>query len=141
MCALATRGRRRLTAGQRDLALEVDRRSEERLAQEHSAFVVEWLAVFVQLADQAVVGGTPHHTGQALEGLAAGEAVEFAIRFPMNLGAGTYSVSTALVSSDTHLEHNYEWRDLALIFTVANLDKPVFVGSAWVPPVIEVRGP
>jgi lipopolysaccharide transport system ATP-binding protein len=87
---------------------------------------------------QAVYGTNTHHTRQALESVAAGSVVDFRIRFPMNLGPGTYSVSTALVSSDTHLERNYEWRDLALIFTVANLDKPVFVGSAWVPPQIEV---
>ena len=88
---------------------------------------------------QAIYGTNTYHTGQVLEDVAAGSAVDFAIRFPMNLGAGTYSVSTALVSSDTHLENNYEWRDLALIFTVANLDKPVFVGTAFVPPLIEVR--
>ncbi len=90
---------------------------------------------------QPIYGTNTHHTDQALEDLPAGALVEYAIRFPMNLGAGTYSVSTALVSSDTHLEHNYEWRDLALIFTVANLDKPVFVGSAFVPPQIEIHRP
>ena len=30
------------------------------------------------------------------------------------------------------------WRDLALIFTFANLDMPLFVGTAWVPPTIEL---
>ena len=85
-----------------------------------------------------IYGTNTHHTGQALESVAAGTVVDFHIRFPMNLGAGTYSISTALVSSDTHLENNYEWRDLALIFTVANLDKPVFVGTAWVPPSISL---
>jgi lipopolysaccharide transport system ATP-binding protein len=88
---------------------------------------------------QAIYGTNTHHTGQALESVPADARLDFHIRFPMNLGAGTYSVSTALVSSDTHLENNYEWRDLALIFSVANLDKPVFVGTAWVPPVIEVE--
>jgi lipopolysaccharide transport system ATP-binding protein len=57
----------------------------------------------------------------------------------MNFGPGSYSISTALVSSDTHLVNNYEWRDLALIFTVANANRPQFIGSAWVPPAIEVR--
>lgn len=87
---------------------------------------------------QAIYGTNTHHTGQALTQVAAGTVVDFSIRFPMNIGTGTYSVSTALVSSDTHLENNYEWRDLALIFTVANLDKPFFVGTAWVPPTIEL---
>jgi lipopolysaccharide transport system ATP-binding protein len=85
-----------------------------------------------------VFGTNTHYTEQALDDVAAGATVDFSIRFAMNLGAGTYSVSTALVSSETHLENNYEWRDLALIFTVANLDKPSFTGSAWVPPRIEM---
>ena len=88
---------------------------------------------------QPIYGTNTHHTGQALLDVPAGAALQFRVRFPMNLGPGTYSVSTALVSSDTHLENNYEWRDLGLIFTVANLDKPLFVGAAWVPPVIEVE--
>ena len=86
----------------------------------------------------AMYGTNTHHTNQALTQVPAGATIDFSIRFPMNLGAGTYSFSTALVSSDTHLVNNYEWRDLALIFTVANLDKPSFVGSAWLAPRIEL---
>ncbi len=88
---------------------------------------------------QQVFGTNTHHTGQILENVLAGQRVEFLISFPMNFGQGTYSVSTALVSTDTHLVNNYEWRDLALVFTVSNLSQPIFVGSAWVPPKIEVN--
>jgi lipopolysaccharide transport system ATP-binding protein len=56
----------------------------------------------------------------------------------MNLGPGSYSVSTALVSSDTHLVNNYEWRDLAMLFTVSNIDKSYFIGTSWMQPTIEV---
>ena len=49
------------------------------------------------------------------------------------------AITTALTSSDTHLADNYEWRDLALLFTVANQSRDFFVGSAWVPPVIEIQ--
>lgn len=87
---------------------------------------------------QPVFGTNTHHTEQALDDVEPGQSVEFSIRFPMNFGQGSYSVSTALVSTDTHLVNNYEWRDLALVFTVSNLSRPVFVGSAWVPPQIEV---
>ena len=68
----------------------------------------------------------------------AGQIIEYTIAFPMNIGPGSYSISTALVSSDTHLVDNYEWRDLALVFTVANLDKAYFIGGAWIPPDIDV---
>lgn len=88
---------------------------------------------------QAVFGTNTHHTGQALENIRAGQCVEFRIAFPMNLGTGTYSISTALSSTDTHLVNNYEWRDLALVFSVSNLSQARFVGTAWVPPVIEAR--
>jgi lipopolysaccharide transport system ATP-binding protein len=87
---------------------------------------------------QAVFGTNTHHTGQALEHVRAGQRIVYRARFAAHLGPGSYSVSTALVSTDTHLVDNYEWRDLALLFTVANLDKPYFIGSAWVPPAIDV---
>lgn len=90
---------------------------------------------------QPVYGTNTHHTRQAVENVRAGMRLDYRVRFPMNIGTGSYSVSTALVSTDTHLVNNYEWRDLALMFTVTNLDRPHFVGTAWVPPVIQVSVP
>ncbi|CAM5235461.1 Wzt carbohydrate-binding domain-containing protein [Rhodanobacter lindaniclasticus] len=90
---------------------------------------------------QPVYGTNTHHTRQVVENVAAGTQLDYRVRFPMNIGMGSYSVSTALVSTDTHLVNNYEWRDLALMFTVTNLDRPHFVGTAWVPPTIEVTVP
>jgi lipopolysaccharide transport system ATP-binding protein len=87
---------------------------------------------------QTVFGTNTFHTEQAIENIGAGQRINFRINFPMNLGPGSYSVSTALVSTDTHLVNNYEWRDLALIFTVSNISREIFVGSAWVPPQIEI---
>jgi lipopolysaccharide transport system ATP-binding protein len=88
---------------------------------------------------QPVFGTNTHHSEQQLDNLTAGMAFEYRVRFAMNVGAGSYSVSTALVSSDTHLVNNYEWRDLALVFTVVNIDKKYFVGIAWMPPVIKIE--
>jgi homopolymeric O-antigen transport system ATP-binding protein len=34
--------------------------------------------------------------------------------------------------------NNYQWRDLALVFTVANLNQPKFIGAAWIPAAIKV---
>lgn len=87
---------------------------------------------------QPVFGTNTHHTDQACPDLNPGDEVELVARFPMNIGPGTYSVSVALTSTETHLVKNYQWRDLALVFTVANLDQPQFVGTAWVPPTIKV---
>ncbi|MFC3652365.1 ABC transporter ATP-binding protein [Dyella humi] len=87
---------------------------------------------------QAIFGTNTHHTKQVLAEVKAGQRVTYRVRFPMNLGPGTYSISTALVSTDTHLVDNYEWRDLAFVFTVANHSHPHFVGNAWIPPEFEV---
>lgn len=87
---------------------------------------------------QQVYGTNTFHTKQIIEAVSAGEVVVFQVNFPVNLGPGHYSVSTALVSTDTHLVNNYEWRDLALMFSVTNRDKPPFVGVAWIPPHIDV---
>ncbi|WP_425502713.1 ABC transporter ATP-binding protein [Pinirhizobacter soli] len=83
---------------------------------------------------QPVFGTNTRHTGHELRHVKASESFELTARFPMNIGAGTYSVAVALSSSETHLVNNYEWKDLALVFTVVNIDRPMFVGVAWVPP-------
>lgn len=88
---------------------------------------------------QVMYGVNTDYTGQALEGVPANGRREFRARFLANLGPGTYSVSVALSSTDTHLVENYEWRDLALVFTVANMDHQRFTGSNWLPPVISVQ--
>ncbi|GGA11326.1 ABC transporter ATP-binding protein [Dyella caseinilytica] len=87
---------------------------------------------------QQVYGTNTFHTKQVVSDIKSGESIEFLVDFPANLGPGHYSISTALVSTDTHLVNNYEWRDLALTFSVTNLDKPDFVGLAWIPPSIKV---
>jgi lipopolysaccharide transport system ATP-binding protein len=87
---------------------------------------------------QPVFGTNTHHTDQVCPDLSPGDEIDFVAEFPMNIGPGTYSISVALTSTETHLVRNYQWRDLALVFTVANLDQPQFVGTAWVPPAIKV---
>lgn len=80
-----------------------------------------------------VVWGTnTWHTGQVLTGLRAGDRVRFELNFTCTLGPGSYSVSPALVSSDTHLENNYEWTDNLLVFDVVNFEHSVFIGTNWI---------
>lgn len=67
------------------------------------------------------------------------EIYDFEFKFSMNIGVGSYSVQTALVSSETHLVNNYEWRDLALVFNVINAHKEQFAGVAWIDPDIEIK--
>jgi lipopolysaccharide transport system ATP-binding protein len=87
---------------------------------------------------QVIYGTNTHLKEQPLIDISPGDKFIFDIAFSANLGPGTYSIQTALVSSDTHLVNNYEWRDLALVFNVININKPNFVGCAWIDPNIEI---
>ena len=87
---------------------------------------------------QNIFGTNTFHKLAPIEGLKAGQRFRAHWRFPLNLGPGSYSVATALHSSDNHLGQNYEWRDLALVFEVMNLHHSYFEGSAWLDPAIDI---
>jgi lipopolysaccharide transport system ATP-binding protein len=88
---------------------------------------------------QPIYGTNTHLKGAPLNDMRPQEEVIYAFTFPMNLGPGSYSIATALASSDTHLKNNYEWRDLALLFNVMNVRREHFVGCAWLDPNIEIQ--
>jgi lipopolysaccharide transport system ATP-binding protein len=88
---------------------------------------------------QVMYGTNTWHTRQIIQAPKAGESYTFSITFPANFGVGSYSIQTALVDRETHLTANYEWRDLAAVFSVVNVDKFVFVGSLWNEPVIKIE--
>lgn len=88
----------------------------------------------------SVIWGTnTFHTEDALEEVRAGQRVRFSLDFPCALGPGSYSVSPALVSSDTHMVDNYEWVDNMLVFDVMNADRHVFIGSTWLDATFTVQ--
>lgn len=88
---------------------------------------------------QPVFGTNTHHLGVDMRQLAKGDRLTLLFSFPANIGLGSYSVSTALHVADTHLAANYEWRDLALMFNVVNLNRNQFVGVSWIPPQVEYQ--
>jgi lipopolysaccharide transport system ATP-binding protein len=87
---------------------------------------------------QQIYGTNTHHMECPLLDLKAGDEPEFVFRFPLNLGPGSYSITTALTSNETHLAHNYEWRDLAFLFIVMNMNRKHFVGTSWIEPEVEI---
>ena len=87
---------------------------------------------------QQMFGTNTHHLEAPQSGLQAGDELEYRFRFPLNLGPGSYSITTALTSDDTHLSHNYEWRDLAFLFIMLNMNRKTFVGSSWMEPALEI---
>jgi lipopolysaccharide transport system ATP-binding protein len=88
---------------------------------------------------QVIYGTNTEFTEQPLLDLKAGDHYEICICFSANLGPGNYSIQTALVSSESHLLNNYEWRDLACIFSVINKDKAKFAGCAWIHPEVSIK--
>ncbi|CAH0992019.1 Vitamin B12 import ATP-binding protein BtuD [Sinobacterium norvegicum] len=88
---------------------------------------------------QTIYGTNTALKNQPLLNISSGEVITYNIRFPINLGIGSYSIQTALVSSESHLENNYEWLDLAYLFNVININKEEFAGCAWIDPIIETN--
>ncbi len=87
---------------------------------------------------QSIFGTNTHFLQQTLVHVESNQKFVYLFSFPMMLGEGTYSIATALHSSDTHISKNYEWRDLALIFNVVNVEQSRFVGAAYMPPKVEL---
>ncbi len=88
---------------------------------------------------QVMYGTNTWHTEQVLNHPHKGDEFLFSLAFPANLGAGSYSIQTALVDRDSHLTANYEWRDMALVFNVINIDKTHFAGCLWNEPTITIE--
>lgn len=88
---------------------------------------------------QTVFGTNTHYSGQSIEGARPGDEYMFRVAFDVMLGPGSYSISTALVSDKDHLDGNYEWRDLALVFEVVNIDKAPFAGGFYLETSMDVR--
>lgn len=100
---------------------------------------VEDLVVGYMIKDrlgQTVFGTNTYHNNCNVSPLLDNETIVFNFDFEANLGPGTYSVTVALHSDDTHIAKNYEWRDRAIVFNVINTEKDEFVGVAWIPPVV-----
>jgi len=88
---------------------------------------------------QNIFGTNTFHKLAPLNGMKAGDRFRANWRFPLILGPGSYSVATALHSSDNHLGQNYEWRDLALVFEVMNLQHSYFEGCTWLNPDVVIE--
>ena len=87
---------------------------------------------------QDVYGTNTFHYGKQLNDLVAGQEYEISFDIPANIGPGTYSISIALHADESHISHNYLWADRIILFNVANLNKPIFVGGSWLPTDVTV---
>ena len=78
-----------------------------------------------------VWGSNTWHTQQVLQDVRRDTVVEVDIAFTCTLGPGSYAITVALTSSESHMSDNFEWIDNLMVFDVVNVDRPYFVGSTW----------
>lgn len=86
-----------------------------------------------------IFGTNTQYTKQPQFNLRKGDKIEIDVALKMNIGPGEYSISTALVNSETHLDKNYEWKDRALMFKVVNNRLPFFIGSTYLSSSIRIE--
>lgn len=126
--------------GQRVEAIDVGEKVTLHIEVKAHAFI-ERLVLGYGIRDrlgQVIYGTNTDLKNQPLLNVPADSRHIFKITFNANLGPGSYSIQTALCSTDTHLINNYEWKDLALVFNVLNISKPHFAGCAWIEPEIRI---
>lgn len=87
---------------------------------------------------QPVYGINTNSFDQALTDVPGGQKYVFRFSFAANIGIGTYSISTALVSTNDRFTNNYECRDLAHFFSVHSGGQRPFAGVVWLDPSLEI---
>lgn len=88
---------------------------------------------------QAIFGTNTNSFFQTPTDVSASSLLSFQFTFLANIGEGSYSISTALVSTNDRLTNNYESRELAFFFEVKNTRSPDFSGSAWINPKLVIE--
>jgi lipopolysaccharide transport system ATP-binding protein len=68
-----------------------------------------------------------------------GEVLTADFDLPLNLGAGTYTLTAAVHSAATHLVDNYDWWDKVIGFEIVPGPGPSFIGSTWLPVSLHVE--
>jgi lipopolysaccharide transport system ATP-binding protein len=101
---------------------------------------VDEVTVGIAIRDRLGVeafGTNTHLLGLPRRALAQGDAfcAEFAL--PLNLGVGSYTLTTAVHVGAVHIEGNYDWWDEVVTLQVIPGDEARFVGTAYLP--TEVR--
>ena len=115
------------------VALEVHVRANKAVPSLVLAFVIR------DRLGHSVFSTNTHNFGKRLVDVPAGAGFIFRFRFRANMGAGSYSISTLLVSSNDRFSDNYESRELACLFELSNQSHPVFAGTAWLDPELEIE--
>ena len=85
-----------------------------------------------------IFGTNSFHHQIPMKDFVEGETFKIQFMFPANIGPGSYSISIALHTGATHVESNFEWKDLAVTFDVLNSNKKSFIGACWIEPELRI---
>lgn len=98
------------------------------------------LGMMIRDKQGAVIwGSNTFYTNAIQRDLKSGDRLQYVLPIECRFGPGSYSVTTALTRGESHLDQNFEWSDNLLVFDVINVDKPVFIGSQWMPHTFQVQ--
>jgi lipopolysaccharide transport system ATP-binding protein len=87
----------------------------------------------------AIFSTNTNNFGESPMDVQAGAIFQFRFQFNANMGPGSYSVSTFLLSSNDRFTDNFETRELAYFFEIQNNAHPSFAGSVWLNPQLDVQ--
>jgi len=85
-----------------------------------------------------IFGTNTHHLGGGPSQAKAGELVEFCFRVTLNLGIGTYSLTVAAHTGETHLDENLDWWNNVVAFQMLPHQGFKFIGAAALPASVVV---
>lgn len=88
---------------------------------------------------QSIFSTNTNNFGKSPVDVLAGAVFKFRFQFFANMGAGSYSVSSFLISTNDRYADNFETRELAYFFEIQNLSQPLFGGSVWLNPELDVQ--
>lgn len=66
------------------------------------------------------------------------EIIDITFKFILDIGVGNYTINTSLAGGETHMEKNYEWKELGVVFQVIEYDSHRFEGLSHLTPKISV---
>jgi lipopolysaccharide transport system ATP-binding protein len=88
---------------------------------------------------QSIFSTDTNNFGKSPEDVSAGAVFRFRFQFYANMGPGSFSISTFLISTNDRFTDNFETRELAFFFEIQNVAHPLFAGSVWLNPELDVH--
>lgn len=86
---------------------------------------------------QDIFGTNTHHLKKIIS-MKTGTAVLYEFDFKLNIGAGKYTLTSAVHRDDTHINESYHWYDNILRFEVLGAKENMFIGLSKLDVVLKI---